>query len=86
MSDHTIVIIWVVKIFFVQFFCVFLPPLNILASSDNYFALLHFLGMVLVTASYTTLGASIHIVLQALCLSALTLDLLPLYNHKGFDL
>src|SRR5574337_580902 len=27
MSDHTIVIIWVVKIFFVQFFCVFLPPL-----------------------------------------------------------
>ena len=28
MSDHTIVIIWVVKIFFVQFFCVFLPPLQ----------------------------------------------------------
>ena len=26
LSDHT-VIIWVVKIFFVQFFCVFLPPL-----------------------------------------------------------
>ena len=26
-SDHTILIIWVVKIFFVQFFCVFLPPL-----------------------------------------------------------
>src|SRR5574340_580771 len=26
-SDHTIVIIWVVKIFFVQFFCVFLLPL-----------------------------------------------------------
>ena len=26
-SDHTIVIIWVVKIFFVQFFCIFLPPL-----------------------------------------------------------
>ena len=24
MSDHTIMIIWVVKIFFVQFFCVFL--------------------------------------------------------------
>ena len=33
MSDHTIVIIWVVKIFFVQFFCVFLPPLlNIFSS------------------------------------------------------
>ena len=30
-SDHTIVIIWLVKIFFVQFFCVFLPSLlNIL--------------------------------------------------------
>ena len=28
-SDHTIVIIWVVRIFFVQFFCVFLPLLNI---------------------------------------------------------
>ena len=27
MSDHTIVIILVVKIFFVQFFCIFLPPL-----------------------------------------------------------
>ena len=25
MSDHTIMIIWVVKIFLVQFFCVFLP-------------------------------------------------------------
>ena len=26
-GDHTIVIIWVMKILFVQFFCVFLPPL-----------------------------------------------------------
>ena len=26
-DNHTIVIIWVVKVFFVQFFCVFLPPL-----------------------------------------------------------
>ena len=26
MSDHTNVIIWVMKIFFVQFFCVFFPP------------------------------------------------------------
>ena len=32
-SDHTIVIIWDVKIFFVQFFSVFLPPLlNIFCS------------------------------------------------------
>ena len=36
MSDHTIVIIWVVKIFFVQF-CVFLPPLlNIAKGCSNY--------------------------------------------------
>ena len=27
MSDHTIVAMWVMKIFFVSFFCVFLPPL-----------------------------------------------------------
>ena len=27
LSDHTIMIIWVMKIFFVQVFCVFLPPL-----------------------------------------------------------
>ena len=33
MSDHTIVIIWVVKIFFLQFFCVFLPPLLTSAAS-----------------------------------------------------
>ena len=26
-SDHTIVIIWVMKIFFAQFFCIFLSPL-----------------------------------------------------------
>ena len=26
-SDHTIMVIWVINIFFVQFFCVFLPPL-----------------------------------------------------------
>ena len=32
-SDHTFVVIWVMKIFFVQFFCVFLPPLlNIFSS------------------------------------------------------
>ena len=30
MSDHTVVVIWVIKTFFVQFFCVLLPPpLNI---------------------------------------------------------
>ena len=25
--NHTIMVIWVMKIFFVQFFCIFLPPL-----------------------------------------------------------
>ena len=36
MSDHTIVIILIVKIFFVQFFCVFLPPLlNIFCSVSS---------------------------------------------------
>ena len=29
MSNHTIVVIWIVNIFSVQFFCVFLPPLLI---------------------------------------------------------
>ena len=33
MSDHTIVIIWVMRIFFVQFFCVFLPPFLISSAS-----------------------------------------------------
>ena len=33
MSDHTIVIILVVKLSFVQFFCVFLPPLFISSAS-----------------------------------------------------
>ena len=38
MSDHTIVIIWVVKIYFVQFFCVFLPPLlNLPLLGPHYF-------------------------------------------------
>ena len=33
MSDHTIMIIWVMKVVFVQFFCVFLPRLlNIFSS------------------------------------------------------
>ena len=60
------------------------------ASSDNYFAFLHFffLGMVLIT-----LPVQCHeppsTVLQALCLSDLIPRIylsLPLYNHKGFDL
>ena len=35
MSHHTIVIIWVMKLFFVQFFYVFLPSLHI--HIDNHF-------------------------------------------------
>ena len=59
------------------------------ASSDNRFAFLHsfFLGMVLITASYTLLRTSIH------SSSGTLSDLipwiylsLPLHNHKGFDL
>ena len=60
-----------------------------MASSDNHFALLHFLflGMVLITASWTMLLNSIHMSLGTLS------DLVPwiylsllLYNPKGFDL
>ena len=29
MSDHTIVVIWVIHTFFIQFFCIFLPLLNL---------------------------------------------------------
>ena len=44
MSDHTIMIILVMKIFFVQFFCVFLPSLlNLLLLLDPYHS---FLSMV----------------------------------------
>ena len=60
------------------------------ASSDNHFAFLHlfFLGMVLITASYT-MSWTPSTVLQALCLSDLILWIYlscPLYNCKGFDL
>ena len=60
------------------------------ASSDSYFAFLHFFffGMVLVTTSCTMLW-TLSIVLQPLCLQ----ELIPwiysspsLCNHKGFDL
>ena len=40
MSDHTIVIIWVVKLFFVQFFCAFLPPLLLLLGPYHFCPLL----------------------------------------------
>ena len=59
-------------------------------SSDNSFTFLHyfFWRMVLITAFFTMLKP-LSIVLQALCLSDLTLWIylsLSLYNHKGFDL
>ena len=52
------------------------------ASSDNHFAFLHFffLGMVLITASYTISRTS-SIVLQALCLS----DLIPWIYSRGIE-
>ena len=60
------------------------------ASSDNHFAFLNcfFLGIVLITASYTMLQTSIHS-FQALCLPDLITWIYsspPQYNHKGFDL
>ena len=68
------------------------------ASSENHFAFLHsfFLGMVLIIL-YNDASLMppvqchklLFIVLQALCLSDLIpwiYSLLPLYNHKGFDL
>ena len=63
---------------------------NIKAPSDNHFAFLHFffLGMVLVSASYT-MSQPPAIVLQALSISYLIPWIflsLPLYNHKRFDL
>ena len=62
------------------------------ASSENYFAFLHFffLGMILIPASCTLSQTSVHSssgtmnslpdLIPWICLS------LPLYNHKGFDL
>ena len=43
LSDHTIVVIWVMKIFFVQFFCVFLPPLLISSASVRSIPFLSFI-------------------------------------------
>ena len=59
------------------------------ASSDNYFAFLHFffLGMALITASYTV--SQICVLSSSGTLSDLIPWIylsLPLYNHKGFDL
>ena len=42
-SQHIIVIIWVVKIFFVQFFCVFLPSLLISSASVRSIPFLSFI-------------------------------------------
>ena len=49
MSDHTIVIILVMKLFFVQFFCVFLPPF--LKSSSSIMSILFLSFIVPIFAS-----------------------------------
>ena len=56
MSDHTIVVIWVMKIFFVQFFCEFLPPLlNIFCFSYvSVYVLSHFSRVQLFAILWTT--------------------------------
>jgi len=58
------------------------------ASSDKHFAFLHFfLGMVLITASCTMSWTSVHSSSGTLSdLIPWIYLLLPLYNHKGFDL
>src|SRR5574340_819741 len=43
MCDHIIMIIWVVKVFLVQFFCVFLPPLLISSASVRSIPFLSFI-------------------------------------------
>ena len=62
---------------------------NCKASSDNHLAFLHFffLGMVLISASYTMSWTSVHSSSGTLSdlISWIYLSL-PLYNHKGFDL
>ena len=58
-------------------------------SSDNYFVFFHFffLGMVLITTSYTVSWTSIYNSSDTLSdLIPWTYLSLPLYNHKGFDL
>ena len=60
-----------------------------MSSSDNYFAFLHFffLGMVLITASYTMSWTSVSNSSSSLSDLVPWIYLsLPLYNHKGFDL
>ena len=62
---------------------------NCKASSDNHFAFLHFffLGMVLITASYTMSWTSVSNSSSSLSDLVPWIYLsLPLYNHKGFDL
>ena len=59
------------------------------ASSDNYFAFLYFffLGMVLITVSYTMSQTSVHSSSSALSDLIPWIYLsLPLCNYKGFDL
>ena len=58
-------------------------------SSDNHFAylLFFFLGIVLITVSYTTSWTSIHSSSGTLSVKPNPLNLSrPLYNHKGVDL
>ena len=59
------------------------------ASSDNQFAFLHFffLGIVLIIASSTVSQTSVHSSSGTRSIRSNPLNLLlPLYNHKGFDL
>ena len=81
---------WVYRSFSPLSLASFLFSTNCKTSTDNHFAFLHFffLGIVLITAPCPMSWTSL-IALQALCLSDLIpwiYLLLPLYDHKGFDL
>jgi len=61
---------------------------NCKASPDNHFAFLHFfsMGMVLIPVSCTISCTSVHSSSGTLSIRSSPLNLLPLYNHKEFDL
>jgi len=80
---------WVFLSFFPLPFASLLSPAICKASSENHFAFLHlfFLGMVLITASYTMWRTSVHSSSGTLSdlIPSIYLSL-PLHNCKGFNL
>ena len=85
MSDHTIVVIWVIKTSFVQFFCVFLLPLlNIF-----YFCWVHIISVLYCAFVYPCVKCSLGIstfleVLSSLSHSIVILCFFALFTSEGF--